>query len=61
MAGGADVRGYFYWSWVDNYEWNHGMAMQFGLNALDPVTKARAPRDVFTRYQEIIAAGRVGE
>jgi beta-glucosidase/6-phospho-beta-glucosidase/beta-galactosidase len=59
MARGADVRGYFYWSWVDNYEWNHGMAMQFGLNALDPATKAREPRDVFVRYQEIVAAGRV--
>lgn len=54
---GADVRGYFYWSWVDNYEWNHGMDLRFGLYALDPDTKARTPRPVATRYAAIIAQG----
>lgn len=35
IAEGADVRGFFYWSLVDNFEWNHGMDMRFGLWAVD--------------------------
>jgi beta-glucosidase/6-phospho-beta-glucosidase/beta-galactosidase len=56
VEGGADVRGYLYWSWVDNYEWNHGFDMQFGLHAVDPVTKARSPRPVMARYAEVARA-----
>ena len=56
MEEGADVRGYYYWSWVDNYEWNHGFDLRFGLNGLE-ADKSRTPRPVFERYQQIIAAG----
>lgn len=55
IAAGADVRGYYYWSFVDNYEWNHGLDLRFGLYALDPTTKARTPRPVRDRYRTIIA------
>lgn len=41
---GIDVRGYFYWTLVDNYEWALGMRPHFGLAALDPVTLDRLPR-----------------
>jgi beta-galactosidase len=43
---GADVRGYLYWSLVDNYEWNHGTTLPYGLYAVDPhdPAKARVPR-----------------
>jgi beta-glucosidase/6-phospho-beta-glucosidase/beta-galactosidase len=46
MSRGADVRGYFYWTLMDNYEWNHGMNMRLGLYAVDPAdhSKARVPR-----------------
>lgn len=44
IADGADVRGYFAWSLMDNFEWNHGMGMRFGLYAVDPATKARTLR-----------------
>lgn len=41
IAKGADVRGYFAWSLVDNYEWNHGMALRFGLFAVDTGDKSK--------------------
>jgi beta-galactosidase len=40
---GADVRGYFYWSLIDNYEWNQGMTPRFGLYAVD-ITNPMKPR-----------------
>ena len=49
MKDGADVRGFFAWSLMDNYEWNHGMGMKFGLYAVD-ATKARAMRDAGVVY-----------
>ena len=39
MADGVDVRGYFAWTLVDNYEWAEGYAANFGLTSLDPKTK----------------------
>ena len=59
IEGGADVRGYYYWSFIDNYEWNHGMGMQFGLYELDTETKERTARPVLERYREIIRRGKL--
>lgn len=51
---GADVLGYFYWTLVDNYEWNHGMSLRFGLYRLgDGPDKARLPRQVQRTFSEI--------
>jgi beta-glucosidase len=41
MAGGIDVRGFLYWSALDNFEWQHGYAQRFGLIAVDRETQAR--------------------
>jgi len=35
LNGGADVRGFFYWSLLDNFEWQFGYAKKFGLVAVD--------------------------
>jgi beta-glucosidase len=41
MADGIDVRGFIYWSALDNYEWQCGYAQRFGLIAVDRRTQAR--------------------
>ncbi len=47
-----DVRGYFHWSLVDNFEWERGWTHRFGLYALDRVSQIRTPR----RSAELYAA-----
>ncbi len=48
------VLGYFYWSLLDNYEWNHGMAMRFGLYGVDTddATKPRTLTPLGAAYGE---------
>lgn len=57
IDAGADVRGYYYWSLTDNYEWNHGMSMTFGMYAVDLTTKARTPKPMAATYTDIITTG----
>jgi beta-glucosidase/6-phospho-beta-glucosidase/beta-galactosidase len=58
MAAGADVRGYFYWTLTDNYEWNHGMDIRMGLYAVskDDPTKTRTARPAVAVYGQIAAS-----
>jgi beta-glucosidase len=41
---GVDLRGYFHWSLLDNFEWVHGYAMHFGLIEVDRVSFERRPK-----------------
>ena len=53
---GIDVRGYFHWSLVDNFEWDNGWSMRFGLLALDEKAQERTPRPSAAFYGEIARA-----
>jgi beta-glucosidase len=52
---GYDVRGYFHWSLVDNFEWSEGWQLRFGLYALDEANQQRRPRPSAQLYRQIIA------
>jgi beta-glucosidase len=47
------IKGYFYWSLVDNFEWEHGWTRRFGLWELEPKTQARKKRLSADLYSEI--------
>ncbi len=52
---GVDVRGYFSWSLLDNFEWSQGYHMRFGLVHIDYRTLVRTPRDSAWWYRDVIA------
>lgn len=54
LSEGVDLRGYFHWTLTDNFEWNEGWHLRFGLIELDPQTQARRPRPSAKLYEEII-------
>ncbi|GAA2980814.1 beta-glucosidase [Microbacterium terrae] len=53
---GVDVRGYFYWSFLDNFEWAWGYEKRFGIVRVDYDTQERAVKDSGLEYSRIIAA-----
>jgi beta-glucosidase len=53
IKSGVDVRGYFHWSLIDNFEWEKGFSGRFGLIAIDYHTLKRTPRRSAYVYEEI--------
>ncbi len=52
---GVDVRGYFLWSFIDNFEWSFGYEKRFGLVYCDYASLRRIPKDSFYFYRDVIA------
>ncbi len=57
LQDGVDVRGYFYWSILDNFEWAEGYRERFGLVHVDFATQARTLKDSAYWYRHVIAGG----
>ncbi len=54
LAEGINLRGYFHWTLADNFEWNEGWHLRFGLYELDPATQIRKPRPSAQVYARLI-------
>jgi beta-glucosidase len=51
---GVDLRGYFAWSLLDNFEWAEGFSKRFGLYHVDFATQQRSPKASARFYREVI-------
>lgn len=59
LDAGVDVRGYFVWSLLDNFEWAYGYAKRFGLVYVDYATQQRIPKASAGWYADVAAHRRV--
>jgi beta-glucosidase len=58
VSNGVDVRGYFIWSLLDNFEWEQGYANRFGLTYVDYSSLRRIPKSSFQWYADLIKTAR---
>lgn len=58
---GFDIRGYFHWSLLDNFEWNEGWKLRFGLFEVDPRTQKRSPRLSARLYRDIVTQNAISD
>ncbi|HJP74474.1 MAG TPA: GH1 family beta-glucosidase [Pseudonocardiaceae bacterium] len=61
IADGVDVRGYFVWSLLDNFEWSYGYSRRFGIVYVDFATQRRWRKDSATWFSNVIAANQLPE
>ncbi len=59
LREGVDVRGYFHWSLMDNFEWAEGYEPRFGLYAMDYATQTRTLRAGAQVFTEAATSGRI--
>lgn len=59
IAAGVDVRGYFVWSLLDNFEWTYGYSKRFGIVYVDFETQKRFPKASARWYRDVLAANAV--
>jgi len=58
IADGADIRGYYLWSLLDNYEWAAAYTQKFGIIHVDPESMERTPKASAKWYGEFISQSR---
>jgi beta-glucosidase len=56
IEAGVDLRGYFVWSLLDNFEWAEGYARRFGIVYVDYATQRRVPKQSALWYRDVIGA-----
>ena len=54
IGKGVDLRGYFAWSLLDNFEWSFGYDRRFGIVHVDYDTQVRTPKDSARAYAEVL-------
>ncbi|MGH3714026.1 MAG: GH1 family beta-glucosidase [Micromonosporaceae bacterium] len=54
MDAGVDVRGYFVWSLLDNFEWAAGYGQRFGLVHVDYPTQRRTPKQSYRWFRQVV-------
>ena len=59
ISEGVDVRGYFHWSLLDNFEWAEGYGPKFGLYTVDKKTFTRRARPSAKMYSDICKNNRI--
>ncbi|MBN1429925.1 MAG: beta-glucosidase [Anaerolineae bacterium] len=59
IAAGVPLRGYFVWSFLDNFEWAYGFTKRFGLTYVDYPTQRRILKSSAEWYRRVIAANAV--
>ncbi|HSV37451.1 MAG TPA: GH1 family beta-glucosidase [Nocardioidaceae bacterium] len=57
LAAGVDVRGFFQWSLLDNFEWAYGYGQRFGIVYVDYATQQRVPKTSALYYSEVATTG----
>ncbi|GAA1910510.1 GH1 family beta-glucosidase [Streptomyces sodiiphilus] len=60
IDAGVDVRGYYVWSLLDNFEWAFGYDRRFGIVRVDYDTLERLPKDSYHWYRDFLATHRAG-
>ncbi|MEW5353073.1 GH1 family beta-glucosidase [Streptomyces sp. 16-176A] len=58
LTAGVDVRGYFVWSLLDNWEWAEGYTRRFGLVHVDYATQRRTPKASYEWFRQALRAQR---
>ena len=51
------MRGYFVWSFLDNFEWAYGYGQRFGIVHVDYDTQVRTPKKSARWYADVAATG----